>query len=360
MRTKSIVALVALGLPLVACVGAPLRADAGPEADGGGLVDGGAADARARDAAVVDAGLVDADRADSGDTDAGSDGAVEGVTCIVQEREPGCVAGAPVTYEDVPFAFHPDESLTPLMSLTSPLEAFWRLNNSPFPPAYEPRDAAGVSYTVGPDAPPNVTRTGVVLDVDIDVQRQGSACVDVPEPPPLIHIRCTGHTVLPSPACEGARPPPAPDAPALTCVVSKRDAACTPLATTMEVPRFWLAPGAHGPESEIHTDSAALIEAFGGADEVAFFQEAPCASYVSEVRAPSQRIVRDGVRLGVSVSQRGTERCRDGLGRLQPVLEVSCEGATTRRHPLSSPASERTTDLSSRPFASPSVACRVE
>jgi hypothetical protein len=325
------------------CVDSPTGVDSGsaPDAaviDAGGI-DGGQADAALADAGVFDAepadgAVVDARPADapSAASDAGWDADVDGVTCVVEEREPGCVAGAPVTYDDVPFTFHPDTSLPSVVTLTSPLAAFETLYNTTFPPMFAAADAAGGSYVVGPGTTPNVMRSGFLLDVDIDVARQGPICSGVPVAPPLIRVRCTGRTVIPSTGCS-ARPPLLPDAPALNCMVARRDAACAPLAVTTTVPRFWLAPGAHGAEGEIRTDSPVLLEAFGTAGEIVFFREGRCSSYATDVRDPVHVLTREGARVGVNLSRDGAARCTDGLGRSQPVLEVSCEGATTLAAP---------------------------
>ena len=171
-----------------------------------------------------------------------------------------------------------------------------------------------------------LTRSGLVVSADVDAARGGSACIETPGAIPLIRIRCTGSTELAPPACLPVDVGAALGT-ALTCSVTRRDASCTTSRTT-ETPRFWLAAGAHGPESELRTDSPVIVELFGSGGDARFYREGPCDAYAADVGSASgHRFARFGDRIAIdSFQASGPGTCRDDLGRSQPTLAATCRG----------------------------------
>src|SRR6185369_4338250 len=102
---------------------------------------------------------------------------------------------------------------------------------------------------------------GNVITADFDETRGGTPPLSCTASDPLIEVSCTGSTVVgPVPCSVDAVDPAWFDGPALSCAVTRRDAAtCTETSST-ETPRFWLADGVLGPGTELHTDSPALVE----------------------------------------------------------------------------------------------------
>lgn len=296
----------------IGLAGWELSSDAGPGRDGGHVADA---------AHIGDAST----SADAGHVDAGS---LPGITCVVTQRTPDCISGTTNTYLNVPFSFlGASDIYGPVSALTSPLAAFNRLSNIPegFRAEFLADDPAGSLYRVGDSIVPNLALDGLVLTADIDTARYGLACTDVPGALPIVGIRCTGSTLLAAPPCSFVDTSGAEGMP-LTCTVSRRDAACNPLGSSTEVPRFWLAEGAHGAESELHGDSPALSELFG-AGGVRLYREGPCDVYVFDVRGHFGSVARSGGRLIVPLlTAAGSTPCVDGLGRSMPTLSVDCRG----------------------------------
>lgn len=286
--------------------------DAGTTDAGPGALDGGG------DAGVsTDAGP---GASDGGMPDAGP--VITGVTCVVDERVGGCANPVTTnTYPDVPFSFYngPVIPRSLVEWLSSPLLAF-ELFQMESPARFVAQDDAMTTY----DGPGVLMRHDRVLTVDIDANGPCS----VP------HIRCTGNTLLPESGCDGA--PPDDLATPLECAVTERDASCVETMRTV-VPRFWLADGAHGPGSELRTDTPEVLAAFDTATVLTFYKEANCGSYAGPEQFREYRIEVDaGTTAVLSLFARASDAtCRDGLGRNQPLTRISCRGAV----PLSPPPS---------------------
>ena len=284
-------------------------------------------DAGGQDGGTSDAGTMDAAVSDSGLEDAGRDaGAPTGITCVVREPDPDCTASVPVTHENVQFSFHPDSSAYgPTGALTSALAAFNTLYNDSGAIAFL-GNASGTEYVVGPGDIANVFRAGTVLTVDIDVGRGGSVCEETGVP--LILIRCTGSgTIAPLPAadCPLADTPPSD---AISCAVTRRDGACV-ASTTTETPSFWLASGAHGPDSELRSAMPGLAEVFGAAGVATFYRELGCNTITPDLRdsiAGVRRVELTGSEVTAYNAFEGTSEatCRDSSSVARPLVSVSC------------------------------------
>lgn len=313
-----------LGLVALSCEGAAPDAgasDAGPPApvDAGGA-DGGASDAGARDGGVGDGGAGDGGPGDAGEP-------ATGVTCTVTRRRPDCTAEVPEVYTDVPFTFYSPPAASgvgPVDGLTSPLQGLLDYYNSPFPPMFGAAGPELADYVVGDSTGWTGTlhRYQLRLEVDFDVGRQGSGCVEVPGAPPLIRVRCLGTTDLPPPACGWVDPALFTMAPPLECAVTRRDTATCTETTTFETPTVHASAGAHGADTVLTVDSPAIRELSAGSGPWVFHQDHPCESFGEGVTRMGTQVLLD--RAGVR-----REYCRDALGRDQPMLGVSCGGVGT-------------------------------
>jgi hypothetical protein len=311
---------------------ASIDAGSGPPDAGSGTPDAGTLDAGTLDAGTLDAGIFDGGISDGGPLDAGTpDGGppdagppmVTGVDCDVWRRDCPGTTETMTTFTDVPFTWGDVSTYGPIGAVQSELQAFSDLVfASSEIVAWLTTD--GASYDLR--GLPGATRDGRVLTLDFDETADIGNCAPFFVPTRVV---CAGTTLLPAPGCW-----PFFDEGPGECTVDERDPTTCEVTTTTFTPRFWLAAGPAGPDSELRSDDPTLAAVYGAAGSATWPQEPGCDSYTRRIPEPlfgadGGRFIRSGTQVTLMDGLEGVSgSCTDGLGRRQDRIRVRCPPST--------------------------------